>query len=86
MESLEIHAGERANSGLCLASGGRLDVDVGDVADICVTGKEREPRDVEVFEDELSLVILILGPICTLSAHATRPSKRAVTIEDSRFT
>ena len=64
MESLEIHAGERAHSGLCLASGGSLDVDIGDVTDICVTRKEREPRDVEVFEDELDIIILVLGSKC----------------------
>ena len=42
LESLEIHAGERADSGVFLTNGKCFDVEIGDVADICVTWKDRE--------------------------------------------
>lgn len=63
LESLDADVSEGADGGARGGDGrvGGGDVDVGDVADVDVRGKEVEGGNVEVLEDELDLVVLVLG-------------------------
>lgn len=80
MQRLDVDAGERADSGIRLSSGGSLDVNVGDVTDVGVTGEQAEARDIEVLEYELDLVVLVFGPKMMVSAISTAGVKEPRTL------
>ena len=61
LETLEVNPGERADRDVRLARGRGLDVNVGDVADVCVTWEQGELGDVEVLQHEFDFIVLVLG-------------------------
>jgi hypothetical protein len=75
LAELELNASRvdvrhRADSRVRAARAVRSDVDVGDVPDEEVTGRERERADVEVLEHELRLRVFVLRP-ARASAYAS---------------